>query len=40
MTALSNMDAVEERVYEKDEDCKVVTFATTPKMSTYLVACE
>ncbi|KAG5463670.1 MAG: peptidase family M1-domain-containing protein [Olpidium bornovanus] len=34
-TALSNMNVVEEKI---DRDLKVVKFAKTPKMSTYLVA--
>lgn len=36
MTALSNMDVVNEAA--SSTDTKVVTYATTPPMSTYLVA--
>ena len=35
---LSNMPEVESKDDPEDITCKVVTFATTPIMSTYLVA--
>src|SRR4051812_6695167 len=35
MTALSNMDVID---CKEEEELNVVTFATTPIMSTYLVA--
>ncbi|KAI8059621.1 peptidase family M1-domain-containing protein [Gongronella butleri] len=38
MTALSNMDVVAEAAYGSDGAKKEVRFATSPKMSTYLVA--
>merc|ERR1719315_344047 len=35
---LSNMPEIESKEDPEDANCKVVTFATTPIMSTYLVA--
>lgn len=36
--ALSNMQVIDEKDYESDQSKKVLKFATTPIMSTYLVA--
>lgn len=36
LTALSNMNVVEEREDEANSDWKIVKFATTPIMSTYV----
>eukprot|EP00794_Sanderia_malayensis_P017827 gene17827-19608_t len=36
--ALSNMNVIEEEDYKEDENMRVMTFARTPIMSTYLLA--
>ncbi|XP_037365785.1 aminopeptidase N [Talpa occidentalis] len=38
LTALSNMLPIESRPDEADPECNITSFATTPKMSTYLLA--
>jgi aminopeptidase 2 len=38
MTALSNMDVISETPSAQSPDLKIVKYATTPRMSTYLLA--